>query len=251
MSKIIIGSARHDENGRYVGGKAGDQTGSEVSTQEYYLHKKGWFVYRCVSEVMRQKLAEAMIRACLNNNIGYAQDTRYTLEQYGTGSKYPCNTDCSELIRVCVKEACGVDLGAATTTENIGDRLVKTKLFVKMGKVGVQINANDLFAGDILCTCTKGHVVAVVEGKKDGKEKVDGTDLPASKPNLRFGSRGTEVKKLQTLLNNCNNAGLVVDGIFGKNTRAALVAFQKNHDLVPDGVYGGATAGRFREILNV
>ena len=87
--------------------------------------------------------------------------------------------------------------------------------------------------------------------EKDGKEKVDGTVIPASKPNLRFGSRGTEVKKLQTLLNNCNNAGLVVDGIFGKNTRAALVAFQKNHDLVPDGIYGGATAGRFSELLNV
>ena len=62
---------------------------------------------------------------------------------------------------------------------------------------------------------------------------------------IRKGSKGTEVKVLQYFLNTS------ADGIFGKNTRAALVAFQKNHDLVPDGVYGGATAGRFREILNV
>ena len=31
--KVIIGSARRDENGKYAGGKPGDQDGVEVSTQ--------------------------------------------------------------------------------------------------------------------------------------------------------------------------------------------------------------------------
>lgn len=38
---VIIGSARHDEHGNcYSGGKAGDQTGQEVSTQKFYNHSK-------------------------------------------------------------------------------------------------------------------------------------------------------------------------------------------------------------------
>ena len=44
---VIIGSARHDEHGNcYSGGKAGDQTGQEVSTQKFYNHSKGWYVLR-------------------------------------------------------------------------------------------------------------------------------------------------------------------------------------------------------------
>ena len=33
---VLIGSARIDENGRAHGGKAGDQNGKEVSTQNWY-----------------------------------------------------------------------------------------------------------------------------------------------------------------------------------------------------------------------
>ena len=37
---VIIGSARHDENGG-IHGKAGDQAnGTEVSMQDFYFHKK-------------------------------------------------------------------------------------------------------------------------------------------------------------------------------------------------------------------
>ena len=46
MSKVIVGSARVDERGTYRGGKAGDQTGKEVSTQVFYMHKKGWYLLR-------------------------------------------------------------------------------------------------------------------------------------------------------------------------------------------------------------
>ena len=43
---VKVGSARIDENGKAHGGKAGDQTGKEVSTQNWYLHSKGWRVFR-------------------------------------------------------------------------------------------------------------------------------------------------------------------------------------------------------------
>ena len=43
---VRVGSARSNENGGVNGGKAGDQTGREVSTQLWYLHSKGWIVIR-------------------------------------------------------------------------------------------------------------------------------------------------------------------------------------------------------------
>lgn len=43
---VIIGSARIDERGKASGGKAGDQTGKEVSTQNWYKHSKGWVLLR-------------------------------------------------------------------------------------------------------------------------------------------------------------------------------------------------------------
>jgi len=57
---VIIGSARGDERGKAHGGKAGDQTGRELSTQNWYLHKKGWVVLRPKSPEAAKKVAKAM-----------------------------------------------------------------------------------------------------------------------------------------------------------------------------------------------
>lgn len=67
---------------------------------------------------------------------------------------------------------------------------------------------------------------------------------------LQGGSRGEEVKKLQTILNavgyNCGNA----DGIFGSGTRSALVNFQKAHGLTADGIYGAKSRAKLEEVYN-
>jgi len=55
------------------------------------------------------------------------------------------------------------------------------------------------------------------------------------KPTVRLGSKGENVRYLQTLL------GLKTDGDFGPLTEAAVKAFQKAHGLVPDGVVGRHT----------
>ncbi len=56
-----------------------------------------------------------------------------------------------------------------------------------------------------------------------------------NRPTLRRGSRGSPVEQIQGLL------GLEQDGIFGPNTEAAVRAFQRNADLVPDGIVGPKT----------
>lgn len=57
--------------------------------------------------------------------------------------------------------------------------------------------------------------------------------LAVSRPMLRKGSKGEDVKYLQTKL-----GGLTVDGDFGPKTDAAVRAFQKAKGLVVDGIVG-------------
>ena len=61
---VKVGSARIDENGKAHGGQAGDQTGKEVSTQSWYLHSKGWRVFRAKNPSVAEKIAQCMERAC-------------------------------------------------------------------------------------------------------------------------------------------------------------------------------------------
>lgn len=64
---------------------------------------------------------------------------------------------------------------------------------------------------------------------------------PAKLPTLLLGSRSSDVKTLQEMLNAKGyNAGSV-DGIFGKNTRAAVIAFQNANGLAADGIVGKLT----------
>ncbi|MCL2926005.1 MAG: peptidoglycan-binding protein [Trichodesmium sp. MAG_R04] len=58
---------------------------------------------------------------------------------------------------------------------------------------------------------------------------------------IRIGSRGEEVIKLQEELNNWGFPVETVDGIFGPETRAAVIRFQKYHNLEPDGIIGPKT----------
>ena len=97
-----------DENGKAYGGKAGDQTGKEVSTQSWYKHNKGWRVFRAKDPAVAARIAQDMQWACDNKHIGYDQGQRLTLydvsKPLGFNCKNVttnCETDCSALVRVC------------------------------------------------------------------------------------------------------------------------------------------------------
>ena len=57
---------------------------------------------------------------------------------------------------------------------------------------------------------------------------------------LKEGSKGESVKWLQYALNE-HGANLTIDGIFGKQSKLAVLLFQKDHGLVQDGVVGSKT----------
>jgi len=66
---------------------------------------------------------------------------------------------------------------------------------------------------------------------------------------LSRGSTGPDVKLVQSLLNKIGyNAG-PIDGIFGSNTQQAVIAFQRDNNLVPDGIVGPATWSVFSRLL--
>lgn len=67
--------------------------------------------------------------------------------------------------------------------------------------------------------------------------------LPDVKPTIKKGSKGPEVTELQ---NDLMQLGYPLpkygaDGDFGKETKAALIQFQKDHGLTPDGICGPLT----------
>ncbi len=162
---VKIGSARIDENGKLSGGKAGDQTGKEVSTQNFYMHSKGWYLYRAKDAVIAERLAKAMLDACNNDNIGYDQGERATViiqtKRYGSLKDIATKTeaDCSSLVRACCIEA-GFDTGEFNTASE-GTALDKTGMFE--GRKSVT-STTELFDGDIIVTKTKGHTAIVVNG---------------------------------------------------------------------------------------
>ena len=58
---------------------------------------------------------------------------------------------------------------------------------------------------------------------------------------LATGSNGPQTELLQTALNRAGFGPLTVDGVFQSRTRAALIRFQKDNSLEPDGIAGPRT----------
>lgn len=67
---------------------------------------------------------------------------------------------------------------------------------------------------------------------------------------LKKGSKGTDVKHLQTFLNWCIKAGLKVDGSYGSKTKAAVKRFQKQYKLKQDGIFGPKSKAKALSIVN-
>ena len=194
---VIIGSAKRDENGRYVRGKPGDQLqgkspdfSGEVSQQSFYVSKKGWNIIRAKNSAIANKLATNMKTACNNENIGYSQSDRYGVITNGIKTKKPTNCDCSSLVRACVKEATGKDPGDFTTA-NAVTKLKATGLFQQAIPYTPSVK---LFTGDILCTKIKGHIVIVTEGNNPIQETKP-SPTPVQTGNMKINAEGLALIK--------------------------------------------------------
>lgn len=246
---LTIGHASIDENGKAIGGAVGDQTGREVCTRSYYLHSKGWYLLRPKSVTHANKIAEAMLRACNNNNIGYDQGNRTGIIKYGTGTTVKTECDCSSLVRQCVIEGTGMDSGNFTTANEV-KMLQSTGMFEPTVSV---TSSTVLYNGDILVTKTKGHTVIVVAGnprkeavpsntytqKQFIREvqnilgaKIDGIGGPETLSktitvSTIWNRKHAVVRPIQRYLNSIGYDCGTVDGIAGSKFKAAVKAYQR------------------------
>jgi cell wall-associated NlpC family hydrolase len=246
---VLIGSARISENGTVQGSAAGDQTGKEVATQNWYLHTKGWILLR-PKEEYREKIAVAMERACANRHIGYCQTHRGTLYSAAKAVGFDpsqvttdVETDCSALVRVCCAYA-GISLDNFTTATE-SSVLINSGKFERLTDSKYTTSSAYLVRGDILVTKTSGHTVVVLSnGEKitatTAVQETEGFNV-ATLNLIKNGSTGSQVRTLQILLNGKNSAGLTVDGDCGNKTTAAIKAYQSKNGLTADGECGPKT----------
>lgn len=249
MATVYVGSARIDENGKASGGRAGDQTGKEVSTQVWYKHSKGWRVFRAKSATVAEKIAQDMQWACDNKHIGYDQGGRLTL--YNTAKPLgfnckavttDCETDCSALVRVCCAYS-GIDLpNFRTPTEP--EALLNSGAFVEL--TGSKYTDQSLYLGrgDILVTRTQGHTVVVLSnGSKFEGTIVKPIEYVLGCRIITYGMEGADVKVMQSMLIELGYdlGRWGADGDFGDATELALKKFQSDAGIDVDGECGPQT----------
>ena len=68
-----------------------------------------------------------------------------------------------------------------------------------------------------------------------------GNYSPNQAPILSYGSRGQAVRDVQTALSQQGLYNGPVDGIYGPQTRAAVLSFQRSRNLIADGIIGPRT----------
>lgn len=247
---VIVGSARIDENGRATGGKAGDQTSKEVSTQSWYLSSKGWRVFRAKDPAVAEKIAQCMERACANSHIGYDQSQRNSL--YSEAAKVgfdtakvtkDVETDCSALVRVCCAFAGITSLPADFRTGNMPKNLLATGAFVELTGSKYTEQSSYLGRGDILVTKTSGHTVVVLSNGSKYEGNVTPIVYSLGDRTLKHGMEGADVKLMQEyLLKLGYDLGKWgADADFGDCTEIALKAFQKAAGVAVDGQCGPVT----------
>lgn len=258
----MISNCGHDENNKYHGGAAGDQTGGEWTLRSWY--NRPWdCVLRYPDKKVAQAIANEAIDAANNNNIGYDQWQRTTFWNQLVTAGYKaskigtkCEADCSAGAMAIVK-AVGYQLGIKKL-QNV--QLVTTPYMKKeLQAAGFEVltfskyrtSEAYLEPGDILLNwAPNGHTTIEVG---TGKKNTETTTAPTTGgkcivelTELKKGMKSTEVKSLQILLKAAGYKGadkkvLTIDGSFGGNTDFAVRAFQKAAKLTVDGVVGAKT----------
>ena len=186
----MISNCGHDENGRYSGGKAGDQTGTEWRVINWY--NRPWkCVLRHPNADVRAMIA-SMAKAAANNNlIGYDQSQRGTFWTNLADSNYDpaqitvaCEADCSSGVAAIVKGAgyrLGIDalkkVSTACYTGNLRAAL-KTAGFEVLTESKYLTSDAYLFAGDILLNDNAHVATNLTTGSK-----ASGTSAPSKSIN--------------------------------------------------------------------
>ena len=249
----MVSNSGHDENGKFKGGVAGDQSKTEWYIRPWYNNSWG-VVLRHPNEAVRNMIAKLAEESANNNRIGYDQNQRTTfwsqLKANGFRPKNittACESDCSAGVSAIAK-ATGYLLGIVEL-QNISENNTTSTMKNAFKKAGFQVltaskyltSDKYLLRGDILLR--EGHHTCT--NLTNGAKAV--TSTPAQTTPVKKAS-SDYVKKTQNALNIYINAGLAVDGSIGALTRKATakaLQYSLNRDygsnLVVDGDIGAKT----------
>lgn len=261
--EVKIGSARSNEKGAVTGGKPGDQTGGEVSTQNWYLHKKGWVVIRPKDKAVAEKIAKCMEMACANDNIGYCQTHRDDLRKISVKYKYSVDkvkveveVDCSALVRVCCLYA-GVKVDDFNTESQV-KKLKNTGMFEVIRDKSVCNGSDKLKRGDILVTKTKGHTVVVLTNGENAGSSSSGKNENKGGGNYMFsvglikkGSKGKEVLLFEKIAKANGDYTGKLDSEYGEQCVKACKKIQKRAGFKDKDVDGECGFKTWPEVLGL
>lgn len=252
---VRIGHASIDENGKSSGGKAGDQTGKELCTRDWYT--KGWNVLlRPLRNGLAEKSAAAMEAACANSSIGYDQSGRNTLYQKAKAADFrledidtACECDCSSLVHVCAI-AGGANLTYESngyTTRTMVRAFVNSGDYVKLTESKYLTTDKYLMRGDILVK-EGSHTAMVLDNGADvvveAPVEPPVVNLPLEDdatvyysvrmPLLQKGMTRDAVRAMQFLLD-AHGFDVPLFGVFNARTESALMEFQRDFNLQVNG----------------
>ena len=197
---VKISNCGHDENGRYAGGKTGDQTGTEYQIMDWY--SRPWLcVLRFTDVKVADMIADMAAKAAQNDLIGYDQGTagnsndRYTFWQHLKASNYDpaqitvaCESDCSASTAAIVKGAGhrlkNEKLKAVSiylTTHNMRQALKNAGATVLTDKKYLT-SGNYIKAGDILLNDDHHVAIAVTSGSESENISMDTGKVPSKTP---------------------------------------------------------------------
>lgn len=186
---VKIGHSSIDENGKANGGAAGDQTGKEVCTRDWYAN--GWTVLlRPKDSAVAEKMAKACEDGCANDKIGYDQYQRNTLRTQAKAVGWDlskitvaCECDCSSFMTVCA-EAAGINMdstytsGNAPVTSTMRGKFKATGAFEVLTDSKYLTGSSYLKRGDILVKETAHTVMVLSNGTNAGSSSsTSSTDL--------------------------------------------------------------------------
>ena len=123
------------------------------------------------------------------------------------------------------------------------EHLMKTGAFVELKESKYTTKPDYLGYGDILVTKTSGHTVVVISDGALFEGPVQPKAYALGERNLGRGDEGEDVRLLQQYLLQLNYSvgEYGADGDFGRDTEDAVKAFQSDYRLPDDGIYGKDT----------
>lgn len=268
-----IANSGHDERGRYSGGKAGDQTGTEWYIRSWY--NRPWdTVIRFQDVKIADMIATLSIYAAQNNQIGYDQGQRTSywtaLKKAGydpRAIKTPCEDDCSAGVMANVRAALELT-GHSNWAKNINIHATTWTMKGSICSCGAKVktftdashtkSTKYLLPGDILLRTSAHTAVNLGIGsamkKVSESSKIAGTCTVTLKCFLK-GAEDPQIKSIQRILKEegykgKNGKALAVDGSLGENTAFAIESFQKAKGM-KDINYGTVALKTWQYLLEV